>query len=571
VPFDVLTLVAAPAGLSVLAWRYRWITDDGLIMARTVRQILAGHGPVFNAGERVEANTSALWTWLVAGLAWATHADVYGVIEVASLVLGPLGLLLALLGTRRLYRREGSAAPPLVPVGAGVVVALPPFWEFITSGLETPLILCWLGLSWWLLTGLPGAGRGRAYATAFVIGLGWLVRPDMLIVTLCFAAVLAVIRRPGWRGAALLTAAGAVVPLGYEIFRMGYYGLLVPNTAVAKSATASDLRQGFTYLGNYVGTYLLWVPLAALAALTPVVLLSHRLERGVRVAAVAAAVAGLLLAAYVVWVGGDFMHARMLLPATFALLLPVMGVPVPSPWRLAWLARAAVGLGAAGVAAWAVFCGLHFRMPQALMALPANGITNEREFWVERTGVANPVTPDPYIHMVAGTTDPVVALTRIVGFTPSPRDPRLVYLDAKGRIATAPLDRPGVPLAVTTDVLGTMGAIVPLDGVIVDTHGLAYAYASHTYPIPGGRIGHDKTIGMVWVLADYAGTAVTDGSIAETRDALGCGALAELGQATRAPLTWGRFWQDVGDAYTLTTVRIPDDPRVAVESFCGPG
>src|ERR1700757_4312456 len=47
------------------AWQRRWTADDGLIVLRTVRNLLAGNGPVFNAGERVESNTSMLWTYLV--------------------------------------------------------------------------------------------------------------------------------------------------------------------------------------------------------------------------------------------------------------------------------------------------------------------------------------------------------------------------------------------------------------------------------------------------------------------------------------------------------------------------
>ena len=47
------------------AWQRRWIADDGLIVLRTVRNLLAGNGPVFNEGERVEANTSTLWTYLI--------------------------------------------------------------------------------------------------------------------------------------------------------------------------------------------------------------------------------------------------------------------------------------------------------------------------------------------------------------------------------------------------------------------------------------------------------------------------------------------------------------------------
>src|ERR1051325_2342195 len=52
------------------AWQRRWIADDGLIVLRTVRNLLAGNGPVFNQGERVEANTSTVWTYLVTLFAW---------------------------------------------------------------------------------------------------------------------------------------------------------------------------------------------------------------------------------------------------------------------------------------------------------------------------------------------------------------------------------------------------------------------------------------------------------------------------------------------------------------------
>ena len=52
------------------AWQRRWISDDGLIVLRTVRNLLAGNGPVFNMGERVEANTSTLWTYLVYVGSW---------------------------------------------------------------------------------------------------------------------------------------------------------------------------------------------------------------------------------------------------------------------------------------------------------------------------------------------------------------------------------------------------------------------------------------------------------------------------------------------------------------------
>ena len=71
-PYDITVRASLWVSVAVVAvlfgwgaWQRRWIADDGLIVLRTVRNLLAGNGPVFNQGERVEANTSVVWTYLV--------------------------------------------------------------------------------------------------------------------------------------------------------------------------------------------------------------------------------------------------------------------------------------------------------------------------------------------------------------------------------------------------------------------------------------------------------------------------------------------------------------------------
>ena len=56
-PYDTTVRVSLWASVAVVAvlfgwgaWQRRWIADDGLIVLRTVRNLLAGNGPVFNAG-----------------------------------------------------------------------------------------------------------------------------------------------------------------------------------------------------------------------------------------------------------------------------------------------------------------------------------------------------------------------------------------------------------------------------------------------------------------------------------------------------------------------------------------
>src|SRR6478735_2785357 len=110
-PYDATARVSLWAGVVAVAalfgwgaWQRRWIADDGLIVLRTVRNLLAGNGPVFNAGERVEANTSTIWTYLLYVCSWIGGPLRLEYVALAvALTLSVLGVALLMLGTGRLY------------------------------------------------------------------------------------------------------------------------------------------------------------------------------------------------------------------------------------------------------------------------------------------------------------------------------------------------------------------------------------------------------------------------------------------------------------------------------------
>ncbi|HEY1625187.1 MAG TPA: hypothetical protein VGG16_15450 [Streptosporangiaceae bacterium] len=576
----VLAVVGPAVALAVMGYRYRWLADDGDIATRTVREILAGNGPVFNIGERAEVNTSALWTWLLAGVTYVSGRSVYPVVLAVSLVLGPASLLFASDATRRLYRLRPGAGL-FLPVGAVVVAALPPFWEFMTSGLESPLIFCWIGLGWWLLVRVRPDSRGPLpYATAFVWGLGWLVRPDMAIATAFFLAALWFTLRPsGWRATAL-AASAFTVPLAYQVFRMGYYAQLVPNTAVAKSAGSFVFARGWAYLVNFVAPYLLWIPALLVLGLLVLCVPAARLPRYEHVKIATALGAGLCSVLYVVGIGGDFMHARMLLPGTFLLLLPAFVLPAPLAVNLRQ--GLAVVLTVLCALSWAVTCAGVLRLPDPAR-INASGVDDERAFWIGWTGDAHPTTPAPFLRHELGSGRQLTLLGRALREYGESNDRGLLFGLGKTGGLVAPLSyHVPVSMAVTTDLLGMTGAGSPLNALVVDNMGLAYPLASHLDLRKHARARHEKTVPLVWEIADYTPAWFTPtqtptglppdtlsaAQVKAARTALRCGELAGFQTAVRAPLTWHRFVSNVFRSFSYTLLQVPSDPVAAEKEFC---
>jgi len=361
-PYDVTARLSLWVGVVAVAalfgwgaWERRWIADDGLIVLRTVRNLLAGNGPVFNMGERVEVNTSTLWTYLLylAGLVGGPVRLEYVALAL-SLALSLAGVVFAMLGAARLYAPSllGRRAI-LLPAGVLVYIAVPPARDFATSGLENGLVLAYLGLLWWMMvywSQQRRTGRWFTAALAFVAGLSVLVRPELALMG-GLALVMMLIAVRGWRPRVLIVVAGGLLPVAYQIFRMGYYGLLVPGTALAKDASGKKWSQGFVYLANFNGPYLLWLPAISLAVLGVLVLAGRsrpwwirspartdqrRVRRLVQCPPVVIAFfvgSGLLQAAYWIRQGGDFMHGRVLLTPLFCVLLPVAAIPIVLPDR----------------------------------------------------------------------------------------------------------------------------------------------------------------------------------------------------------------------------------------------
>jgi arabinofuranosyltransferase len=563
---SIAALSAALAAFAFLAYHRRWIADDGLIAVRTVRQLLAGHGPVFNQFERTEADTSTLWTYLVALVGGIVGGDIARTAVWLGLVLAVSGAGLALFTTRRFQLRLGGpeGSQLVLPLGFLVLLVVSPFWDFATSGLETGLETAWIAALWFTLTRVGPDSRQRTLiGAAALVGLGPLVRPDFALITAVFAVGLWLVVRPSWRRTLMLCGAGVALPVAYEIFRAGYYATLVPMPALAKSATGSQWTRGMQYFEWFFGGYLLYLPLLVIA-----LLLGKLLGRGVsgadRVRIFTPIAAGVIEACYVVKVGGDFMLARMCLPAVFLVLLPVLCVPVGR----------SLAPYAAAVAAWSLLCLVTTHDQPYQVGKNGMFLGDERAAYQQFTHNHNPDTSQAY------TAEQTLLIKAMQTSDSTGR--ALILLDTAGN---APL-APGLPFrhAVEAGRLGSVGAAASLDDQVVDFLGLANPIGSRITVQAPGLTGHEKPLPTAWVLAAFGDPAFVDNQVVANqeviptatpamvraaRHALSCGALKRAIDDVQKPMSFSRFFTNLGDSVGNTTLVIPADPFAAEKKFCG--
>jgi arabinofuranosyltransferase len=535
-----ITIAMVVACYACLAWNRRWIADDGLIVVRTVRQLLHGNGPVFNAFERAEASTSTIWTYLVAFATFVSRQDPDAVAVYIGMALAVVAVVIACDATRR-WQRTYRPIAPLLPAGVLVAIGVVPFWDFASSGLETGLCFAYVAISWWLLVDV----ERRTLTAMIVFGLGPLVRPDFAVVAVVFSLATWLIVRPPWRRTLALLGAGIALPLTYEVFRAGYYGTLVPLPALAKSAGAAVWDRGLAYALDYQRPYRLWIPLVLLAPMV------CALPRD-RIRPAAPAVAAVLLALFVVRVGGDFMHARLLLAPTLLLVMPIAVVPMT---RLTTPLIAALIIWAAVIAA--------YRGTVRQNASTKN-IVDERAAYVRWTKRSNPLDGRAFFDADRpGSTMAVDVLKS---------GEKVLVSEGGARFVTHSAYH-SVPLIFVAGRLGTGGVITPLDGIVVDILGLANPLGARITVNDPGRAGHEKSLPWAWIRAEYTDPAFDDdgddgAAIRAARHALTCGEIAELIESVREPMSATRFWKNLVGSVRRTRLVIPANPIDAERMFC---
>lgn len=243
---------------------FHYMPDDAYIGFRYARNAAHGEGLVFNEGERVEGYTNFLWVVILAA-AGRAGLPIVATARFLSLVFAA-GAIAAASAAAAAGVRSSTGGTPGAARGAAfstavILCASTPLAAWALSGTEIPLYTLLLACAILLIL-----AHRRPVAVFGVLALLALVRPDGAVFY-PLAAVLLI-----WRGerpssvaaAGLLAGAALVAP--WVIWKLSYYGNILPNTFYAKTGPVGLLlANGIAYTAGFAA-WQAWAPAAAVIA-----------------------------------------------------------------------------------------------------------------------------------------------------------------------------------------------------------------------------------------------------------------------------------------------------------------
>jgi hypothetical protein len=314
--------VIGTLGFAALAlhrvWSLSYPFDDAFISFRYADNLARGRGVVYNPGEPVEGYTNFLWVLLTAGgiTLGLDPLDVALFLGKAAFVASVVGCALLIFRGTRNHASDVLGLAPL----AWLVFATD-YEKFAASGLETTFFGAQL-VAFAAVEFLGGSEGKRRWLWLHSLLPTTIVmtRPDGVlfvaagILVISIASLRAHRITSTWLSSLGATALSLLLRYGvflaamvcHGVWKVLYYGSLIPNTAWAKRANDSLWESGLAYLKAFPGSYphvLILLVLVIVAVGCPP---QPHLRRLV-------AWGGLSIAAFLIYlakVGGDFMHYR---------------------------------------------------------------------------------------------------------------------------------------------------------------------------------------------------------------------------------------------------------------------
>jgi arabinofuranosyltransferase len=299
-------------GLILFAWTNRFIQDDAFISFKYAQNLARGAGLVWNEGERVEGYTNFLWVLLMS-VPIRLGRDPVAFSFLVGIILYTLSLIFTYRLALHFLKSQTAALLTVLLLGTNYT-----FSSYATGGLETQLQCCLLLASLHHLTRLTEQDKpylSRWLLLSTLLGLSILTRPDSLLpasVIFAIALLLSLKRGVGQRQR-LLSALCLIAPItilvgGWLIWKVQYYGEILPNSYHVKVGSRTSATRGLSYVYAFFRSYWL-IPHALL-----LVFFFRKLFNKSNLPLLIPTCITLLWLLYTIKVGGDFMEFRFLVP-----------------------------------------------------------------------------------------------------------------------------------------------------------------------------------------------------------------------------------------------------------------
>lgn len=303
-----------------------WVCDDIFITFRYVDNFLQGKGIVYNAGERVEGYTHFLWFVMLSFF------------RLFKLELSSISIFLGILsyaGTIIIFflisRKIDFKNKYILPFTALALSVNYDFAVWATGGLETMFYTFLISLVFYIYYFSEIKESKKLLFTSLLLVLACMTRPDAVIFYL-YANFLILLWKVFTHNTfkelikklIYFNLPFVIFLLPYLIWKIIYYGDIVPNTYYVKSAGESYLSQGLFYIWLFFNSYkTTFISLAAVFVILKIFISKQSFNEKLAIIisstplltmiiALGAAVSYLFL--FVARVGGDFMFARFIIP-----------------------------------------------------------------------------------------------------------------------------------------------------------------------------------------------------------------------------------------------------------------
>lgn len=298
--------------LILFAWTNRFIQDDAFISFRYAKNWVNGYGLVWNPGERTEGYTNFLWTLLI-GIGMKLGMEPISF----SYLLGILCFTITIFLTYRLsillFNSQWIGILIIFLLGTNFT-----FSSFATGGMETQLQSCLFVASVYIVLHSIVKKQWdylRLIGLSIILSLAVLTRLDSsLCYLVIFISVICFIFKENHGvGKKVIKISLFLLPFliivgGWFLWKLSYYGNIVPNTYFVKLSSIMFLKIGAGYIYLFLLSYgffpfLIYIPLffkkiwmnrnAAIIILVSIIM---------------------LWMVYVIRAGGDFIEFRFMVP-----------------------------------------------------------------------------------------------------------------------------------------------------------------------------------------------------------------------------------------------------------------